>query len=61
MDNTEKYINGWVAKNKGKSKDLQDMSFFNTKEQAQKCFGNRQEYIPVRIVFLNKGKGNKEK
>lgn len=50
-----KVIKGWIAKNKGDfTKNLQNMSFFNTKKEAQKCFGNRQEYGKVKIIFLKK-------
>ena len=43
---------GYVAMNKGEF-DLENMSFFNSKETPERAFGDSQEIVEVQVIFVN--------
>ena len=45
-----KKLKGWIAMNKGEF-DLENISFFNKKYEALRCFEGQQEILPVEVTI----------
>jgi len=47
-------INGYCASNSTQLKDLQDISFHNTKSQAERYWGDSQEIRKCKIIIYSR-------